>query len=113
MNPSIAISDVLRWFSRGACRRGLFFVLLALAWVPILASAQRTTTGTGTANYPSATQVGEAMVTSDLETRKIIVVTDDETAQQIGQVITSLDRPAPQVLIKVIFLEITYRDGQD
>ena len=53
------------------------------------------------------------MITSDPETRRIIVITDDETSQHISQVISNLDRPKPQVLIKVVFLEVTYRNGSD
>ncbi len=63
--------------------------------------------------YPSATEVGEAIISVDPETRKIIVVTDEETAEHIGQVVTNLDRAAPQVLINVLFLEVTYRKGLD
>jgi general secretion pathway protein D len=57
--------------------------------------------------------VGEAIVSSDPETRKLVVITDDETAKQIGEVISNLDRAVPQVLIKVVFLEVTYRKGLD
>jgi general secretion pathway protein D len=64
-------------------------------------------------SYPTATDVGEATVTSDPETRRLIVVTDDQTAAQISNVVASLDRPAPQVLIKVVFLEVTYTKGLD
>jgi len=62
--------------------------------------------------YPSGT-VGEAMVTADPETRRLIVITDEETSGYISQVITNLDRPKPQVLIKVVFLEVTYRNTLD
>jgi len=92
----------------------LFPTLLALAVtlfaMTSLGQAQRTGTR-GTSSYVPATQVGEAIISSDPETRKIIVVTDDETAAYIGQVITNLDRAVPQVLIKVVFLEVTYRKG--
>ncbi len=81
-------------------------LVLALFGLASLAQNQRNTT-----SYLPATEVGEAIISSDPETRKIIVVTDDETAQYIGQVITNLDRAVPQVLIKVVFLEVTYRDG--
>lgn len=64
-------------------------------------------------NYPSSTSVGQATFMSDPETRKVIVVTDAETAQQISTVITNLDRPAPQVLIKVVFVEATYTKNLD
>jgi len=72
--------------------------------------------GTGTAGsrqyYPPGT-VGEAIVTSDPETRRLIVITDDETSLYVSQVVTNLDRPKPQVLIKVVFLEVTYRNALD
>src|SRR4051794_17618601 len=53
--------------------------------------------------YPPGT-VGEPIVTSDPETRRLIVITDEETSGYISQVVTNLDRPKPQVLIKVVFL---------
>lgn len=65
------------------------------------------------ANYPASTQMGSATVTYDQETRKLIVITDDDTANYVGQVITNLDHTPPQVLINVVFLEVTYRKGMD
>jgi general secretion pathway protein D len=95
---------------------GLSLLLLAggllssgWAWAQQAATRQRS----ATANYPSSTMVGGATVSYDPETRKLIVVTDDDTAQQISQVISNVDRAAPQVLIKVVFLEVTYRKGLD
>jgi general secretion pathway protein D len=74
----------------------------------------RTTSGrTGSGNYPSSTSVGQATFMSDPETRKVIAVTDADTAKYISQIITNLDRPAPQVLIKVVFVEATYNNGLD
>jgi general secretion pathway protein D len=69
--------------------------------------------GGGTRQYYPSGAVGEAMVSSDPETRRLIVITDDETSQYISQVITNLDVPKPQVLIKVVFLEVTYRNSLD
>lgn len=57
--------------------------------------------------------VGEALISSDPESRRIIVITDEETSGFVSQVITNLDRPKPQVLIKVVFLEVTHNDGSD
>jgi len=74
------------------------------------ATTRRTTTS---ANYPSRTSVGQATFSYDPETRKIIAVTDDDTAQYISQVISNVDRPAPQVLIKVVFLEVTHTKSLD
>lgn len=62
--------------------------------------------------YPNG-QVGEAIVSSDPETRRLIVITDEETSQYVGQVITNLDQPKPQVLINVVFLEATYNNNFD
>lgn len=73
----------------------------------------RNTRSTGSGNYPASTSVGQATFMSDPETRKVIVVTDAETAKHISQVITNLDRPAPQVLIKCVFVEATYSKGLD
>jgi len=71
-----------------------------------------TSGGTTRQYYPSGT-VGEAMISSDPETRRVIVITDEETGQYVSQVITNLDRPNPQVLIKVVFLEVTHNDSLD
>ena len=69
--------------------------------------------GTGTRQYYNNGMVGEAMISSDPETRRLIVITDDETSQFVSQVVTNLDRPKPQVLIKVVFLEVTYGKSYD
>ena len=80
---------------------------------------QRTTGGGGGGGggslreYVAPGEIGEAIVTSDPETRRLIVITDEETAPFVSQVITNLDRPKPQVLIKVVFLEVTYRNTLD
>ncbi len=68
---------------------------------------------TGNRSYTPNGTVGEALISADPETRRLIVITDDETSQFISQVITNLDKPKPQVLIKVVFLEVTYRKGLD
>ncbi len=73
------------------------------------------TGGTGSSPrqyYPNGV-VGDATITADPETRRLIVITDDETSRYVSQVITNLDRPKPQVLIKVLFLEVTHNDGSD
>jgi general secretion pathway protein D len=68
----------------------------------------RSTTG----QYPN-NQVGDAVISIDPETRSLIVIADDETSQYISQVVSNLDRPKPQVLIKVVFLEVTRNDSVD
>ena len=66
-----------------------------------------------TPTYPATGQMGSAMISSDLESRRLVVITDDETAQHISMVISNLDRPKPQVLIKVVFMEATYSKDSD
>lgn len=79
--------------------------------------AARTTGTRGTSaaarQYPPTGTVGEAMISVDPETRQLIVITDEETSQFVEQVVTNLDKPKPQVLIRVVFLEVTYRNSSD
>lgn len=69
--------------------------------------------GGQTRQYTNSTTVGDATITSDLETRRIIVVTDDATNDNIRSIIASLDKPKPQVHISVVFLQVTYDKGLD
>lgn len=66
-----------------------------------------------TRDYNNNSAIGNAIISSDPESRRLIVITDEETSQYIGQVITNLDRPKPQVLIKVVFMELTYNNASD
>lgn len=72
-----------------------------------------TTSSQNRREYFSNGMVGDAIITADLDTRRIIVITDEETNEHISAVIESLDRPQPQVLIKVVFVEVTYRNDSD
>jgi general secretion pathway protein D len=67
---------------------------------------------TGTRTYPN-NQVGDAVISIDPETRSLIVVADEDTSKYISQVVSNLDRPKPQVLIKVVFLELQHNDSLD
>lgn len=68
---------------------------------------------TGTRSYQNTTMVGDAMITSDVDTRRLIVVTDEATNENIKKIIASLDKPKPQVLINVVFVQITHGDNFD
>ena len=74
---------------------------------------QGNTSSSSTRQYNNSTQVGSATISSDPETGRITVITDEETSVHISQVISNLDIPKPQVLIKVVFLEVTYNNGYD
>lgn len=63
--------------------------------------------------YLNSTMVGDAMITSDMETRRLIVVTDDDTNENIKAIIRELDKPKPQVLINVVFLQVTHDKDLD
>ncbi len=96
--------------------RGLRIAVLLLGCAALVGGVAQAQVGGNrntTATYPNATEIGGATVTFDQETRKLIVVSDDDTARYVSQVVSNLDRPAPQVLIKVVFLEVTYRKGFD
>ena len=69
--------------------------------------------GSSSRTYPGAGQIGEAMIMADPETRRLIIITDEETNFHISQVVTNLDVPKPQVLIKVVFVEVSHTDGFD
>ena len=73
---------------------------------------QRARSGTTTRQYPN-NQVGDAVISIDPETRNLIVIADEDTGQYISQVISNLDRPKPQVLIKVVFVELTHNNSLD
>jgi general secretion pathway protein D len=100
----------------------LTFILAIPAFAQQFGTANRARTGgtrtggagtSGSREYYSNGTVGEAIVTSDPETRRLIVITDEETSQYVGQVVTNLDQPRPQVLINVVFLEATYNNNFD
>ncbi|MBN1676046.1 MAG: hypothetical protein JXR37_33690 [Kiritimatiellae bacterium] len=103
--------------------RLLLVAACGLAWCTELKAQQRRS-GTGSAaqaagagmqrrQYRSHTLLGDALIEVDSETRSLVVVTDEQTNEQIRKVIESLDQPKPQVLIKVLFLEVTHSDGLD
>ncbi|MFH1740723.1 MAG: hypothetical protein ABIH23_17075, partial [bacterium] len=58
-------------------------------------------------------QVWEAIIETDPDTGSLIIIADEETNERIKQIVENLDRPMPQVLIKVVFLEVTHRDDLD
>jgi len=78
-----------------------------------ISARSSTTSASSYGDYPSSTDIGQARITYDPETRSVIVVADEETAEHITNVVSQLDRPAPQVLIKCVFMEATYTKGSD
>lgn len=71
------------------------------------------TSGTTARTYPNNATIGDAYFSIDPETRRVVYIADETTARYISQVLTNLDRPKPQVLIKVVFVEITHNNDLD
>ena len=69
--------------------------------------------GMGSRQYFNNTMLGDALIEFDIETRSIIVIADEETNLQIGELIEELDKPKSQVLIKVAFVELTHNNDSD
>ncbi len=69
--------------------------------------------GSTARQYPNNTTIGDAYFSIDPETRRVVYIADAATAQHIAEVLTNLDRPKPQVLIKVVFLEVTRNNSSD
>ena len=67
----------------------------------------------GVRQYPSNTLLGDAIIQIDPESRSLIVVTDEETHREISKVVDNLDHPKPQVLIKVVFVEVSLDKNLD
>ena len=90
--------------------------LCAAAAVIAMASAeaQRGGGGGGGGGRPFGTSAfGDAVVQYDPETGTLMVITDEATNSQLGKIIENLDKPVPQVLIKILFLEVTHSDDLD
>jgi general secretion pathway protein D len=55
----------------------------------------------------------DAIIQYDPQTDSIIVIADERAQVNIGELIKTMDRPVPQVLIKVLFLEVTHNKNLD
>ena len=67
----------------------------------------------GARQYTNSTMVGDAMITSDQDSRSLIVVSDENTYQIIKKIVADLDRPQPQVLIDCVFVQVTLTNELD
>ena len=73
-------------------------------------NANRSTTS---GQYNNNGSVGNAVITVDPQTHNIVVIADEQTSMQISNVLANLDMPKPQVLIKVVFLEVQRNDASE
>ena len=114
MKTSVKVHRHLAWILLGCLAPS------ALAQFPGFGGMQSGRSRTGSSGYNteprqyrSNTMLGDAMIQIDQETRSLIIVTDETTNEQIQQLIQSIDRPKPQVLLEVLFIEVTDRDSLD
>ena len=63
--------------------------------------------------YNNNGTVGNAVIYADPNTHNIIVIADKQTREQIQRIIENMDTPEPQVLIKVVFLEVQHNNSSD
>ena len=73
----------------------------------------RSSTSAGSRTYPNSGQIGDAYFSIDPESRRVVTIADEDTQKYISMVLSNLDRPKPQVLIKVVFLEVTHNNASD
>lgn len=76
-------------------------------------AAQNRTTGSSSTTYNTAGTVGNANIMVDPDTHSLIIEADEDTTKAMMEVVKNLDRPQPQVLIKVVFLEVTHNNSLD
>jgi general secretion pathway protein D len=57
--------------------------------------------------------VGQVYVVPDQDTNSLLVATASKYEAEVRELITKLDRPVPQVLIKVLIAEVTHDNSQD
>lgn len=56
---------------------------------------------------------GQAYVVADPDTNSLLVSASSKITDQVRQIIAQLDRPVPQVLIKVLVAEVTHNNSTD
>jgi general secretion pathway protein D len=69
--------------------------------------------GSTSSAYNNNGTVGSATISMDPDTHNIVVIADEQTGNQISNVIANLDEPKPQVLIKVVFMEVELDNSLD
>lgn len=67
---------------------------------------------TSETEYNNNGTVGNATIYVDPDTHTVEVIADRQTAMEISNVIANMDQPKPQVLIKVVFLEVQLNNAE-
>ena len=75
-------------------------------------SQQGTQTPTTTAQA-AAGLAGEVYIVADEDTNSLLVLTGSKNFERVKQILADLDRPVPQVVIKVLIAEVTHEKELD
>jgi general secretion pathway protein D len=75
--------------------------------------ASGTTSQTGASAKATSELVGQVIVVADNDTNSLLVSTASKYREQVMRLIAELDRPVPQVLIKVLVAEVTRDRSND
>ena len=65
------------------------------------------------ASHMIGEMAGEVFVVADEDTNSLLVTTASKYREQVKKIIEELDRPVPQVLIKVLVAEVTHDNSED
>jgi general secretion pathway protein D len=72
-----------------------------------------TKSGSGGAASPLAELLGQVYVVPDQDTNSLLIATATKYEKEVRDVLATLDRPVPQVLIKVLIAEVTHDNSLD
>jgi general secretion pathway protein D len=66
-----------------------------------------------TGNSGAADLVGQVTAVASEDTNTLLVLTPEKNFERLTEILVELDRPVPQVLIRVLISEVTYDDSLD
>ena len=72
-----------------------------------------TKSGSSGAASPLADLIGQVYVVADQDTNSLLIATATKYEKEVRDVLEKLDRPVPQVLIKVLIAEVTHDNSLD
>ncbi len=77
------------------------------------ATAQRVQSTTTTTTQTTSSLLGQVYVVADADTNSLMVMTASKHFERVKEIIEDLDKPVPQVLIKVLIAEVTHDKSLD
>lgn len=81
--------------------------------VPTVSSAVPAGSSQARTSRVASDLTGQVLVVADEDTNSLLVTVATRYADPVKQIIAELDRPRPQVLIKVLVAEVTHDDSVD